>query len=134
MLEASAEADRGCKKHEAVRYALKSALLWADFQPTDSPVVDVACVTGQGLFLYEALGTGCSSYPDLRSGATRLLEINHTLPAPAAALYLVLAEAPTEDWSADTVRDVFGVHVIWRRPDGGWGGRDTDAALGVPGA
>ncbi|WKD34214.1 ATP-binding domain-containing protein [Streptomyces xanthophaeus] len=128
-LEASAGADRTCKKHEAVRHALKSDLLWADLQPTDSPVVDVSCVTGQGLFLYEALGSGRSAYADLRSGATRLLEISHTLPTRADSLYLVLSEPPAEDWSADTVRDVFGVHVIWRTPEG-WGGQDTDTALG----
>ncbi|MFF4385395.1 HelD family protein [Streptomyces sp. NPDC001552] len=128
-LEASAEADRTCKKHESVRYALKSDLLWADLQPTDSPVVDVSCVTGRGLFLYEALGSGRSAYADLRSGATRLLEINHTLTERADGLYLVLSEPPAEDWSADTVRDVFGVHVIWRTPEG-WGGKDTDIALG----
>ncbi|MGZ9931482.1 HelD family protein [Streptomyces sp. NC-S4] len=128
-LEASAEADRTCKKHEAVRHALKSDLLWADLQPTDSPVVDVSCVTGQGLFLYEALGAGRSAYADLRSGATRLLEINHTLPRRADGLYLVLSEPPVEDWSAETVRDVFGVHVIWRTPEG-WGGKGTDIALG----
>lgn len=128
-LEASAGADRTCKKHEAVRHALKSDLLWADLQPTDSPLVDVSCVTGRGLFLYEALGAGRSAYADLRSGATRLLEINHTLTPRADGLYLVLSEPPAEDWSADTVRDVFGVHVIWRSPEG-WGGTDTDIALG----
>ncbi|MCF3105146.1 hypothetical protein IPZ58_26665 [Streptomyces roseoverticillatus] len=74
-LEAAAGADRTCKKHEAVRHALKAALLWADLQPADSSVVDVSCVTKHGLFLYEALGAGCSTYADLRSGATRLLEI-----------------------------------------------------------
>jgi hypothetical protein len=132
-LEASADADRTCKKHEAVRHALKSSLLWADLQPTDSPVVDVSCVTGRGLFLYEALGAGRSTYADLRSGATRLLEINHTLATPAAGLYLVLSEPPAEEWSADTVRDVFNVHVIWRSPQG-WGGEDTDLALGSSGA
>lgn len=129
-LEAAAETDRACKKHEAVRHALKSALLWADLQPTDSPIIDVGCVTPHGLFLYEALGAGRSAYADLRSGATRLLEINHTLPTPADALYLVLSEPPADDWSADTVRAVFGVHVIWRSPDG-WGGEGTDLALGA---
>ncbi|MFB6562499.1 HelD family protein [Streptomyces sp. NPDC056400] len=128
-LEASADADRTCKKHESVRHALKSDLLWADLQPTDSPVVDVSCATGRGLFLYEALGSGRSAYADLRSGATRLLEINHTLTVRADGLYLVLSEPPAEDWSAETVRDVFGVHVIWRTPEG-WGGKDTDIALG----
>uniref|UniRef100_A0AAU2JQ88 AAA family ATPase n=1 Tax=Streptomyces sp. NBC_00049 TaxID=2903617 RepID=A0AAU2JQ88_9ACTN len=132
-LETAAAADRTCKKHEAVRHALKSDLFWADLQPTDSPLVDVSCATGRGLFLYEALGAARSTYADLRSGATRLLEINHTLPAPADGLYLVLSEPPTEEWSADTVRDVFGVHVIWRSPEG-WGGRDTDVALGSSGA
>ncbi|MFD9453735.1 ATP-binding domain-containing protein [Streptomyces sp. NPDC059985] len=128
-LEASAAADRTCRKHESVRHALKSSLYWADLQPADSPVVDVSCVTAHGLFLYEALGSGLSTYADLRSGATRLLEINHTLPTRADGLYLVLSEPPAEEWSADTVRDVFNVHVIWWSPEG-WGGQDTDTALG----
>lgn len=132
-LETSAAADRTCRRHEAVRHALKSALLWADIQPTDSAVVDVSCVTDRGLFVYEVLGAGRSTYADLRSGATRLLEINHTLPAPATGLYLVLCEPPAEDWSADTVREVFDVHVLWWSP-GGWGGRDAETALGSPGA
>ncbi|MEV6394969.1 AAA family ATPase [Streptomyces sp. NPDC051907] len=132
-LETSAAADRTCKKHEAVRHALKSELFWADLQPTDSPVVDVSCVTERGLCLYEALGAGRSTYADLRSGATRLLEINHTLAASADCLYLVLSEPPAEDWAADTVRDVFQVHVLWRTPEG-WGGQDTEAALGSSGA
>ncbi|WP_405447822.1 ATP-binding domain-containing protein [Streptomyces erythrochromogenes] len=128
-LEAAAGADRTCRKHEAVRHALKASLLWADLQPADSAVVDVSCVTQHGLFLYEALGAGCSTYADLRSGATRLLEINHTLPAPTDALYLVLSEPPAEDWSVDTIRDVFRVNVIWRSPTG-WGGDNAHAAFG----
>ncbi|QWQ42995.1 AAA family ATPase [Streptomyces sp. YPW6] len=133
VLEAAADADRTCKKHEAVRHALKSALLWAGLQPADSSVVDVSCVTQHGLFLYEALGAGRSTYADLRSGATRLLEINHTLPAPADGLYLVLSEPPAEDWSVDTIRDVFRVNVIWRSPTG-WGGENADTAFGSSGA
>ncbi|WP_338897713.1 AAA family ATPase [Streptomyces sp. TG1A-60] len=128
-LETSAAADRTCKKHEAVRHALKAALLWADLQPTDSPVIDVSRIAEDGHFLYEVLGAGRSTYADLRSGATRLLEINHTLPAPADRLYLVLPEAPAEDWSAHTLYGVFGVHVLWRTPDS-WGGQDAETALG----
>ncbi|MPY33805.1 AAA family ATPase [Streptomyces adustus] len=128
-LETAAAADRRCKKHEAVRHALMSDLLWADLQPTDSPVVDVSRADEDGHFLYEILGAGHSAYADLRSGAARLLEINHTLPAPADRLYLVLTEPPAEDWSTDTLRDVFGVHVLWRTP-GGWGGHDSTSALG----
>ncbi|MEU3282474.1 ATP-binding domain-containing protein [Streptomyces antibioticus] len=131
-LEAAAGADRACKKHEAVRHALKASLLWADLQPADSSVVDVSCVTQHGLFLYEALGAGRSTYADLRSGATRLLEINHTLPAPADGLYLVLSEPPAEDWSVDTIRDVFRVNVIWRSPTG-WGGENAHTAFGSSG-
>ncbi|TGB07012.1 ATP-dependent DNA helicase [Streptomyces palmae] len=131
-LETAAGTDRACKKHEAVRHALKASLLWADLQPADSPVVDVSCATPHGLFLYEALGAGCSTYADLRSGATRLLEINHTLPAPADRLYLVLPEPPAEDWSADTIRDVFRVDVIWRGP-AGWGGEKAEIAFGASG-
>ncbi|WP_336110412.1 HelD family protein [Streptomyces sp. PTD9-10] len=128
-LETTAAADRTCKKHEAVRHALKAALLWADLQPTDSPVIDVSRTAEDGHFLYEVLGAGRSTYADLRSGATRLLEINHTLPAPADRLYLVLSEPPAEDWAADTVFGVFGVQVLWRTPDS-WGGHDAETALG----
>ncbi|MFF7369385.1 HelD family protein [Streptomyces tricolor] len=128
-LETTAAADRTCKKHEAVRHALKAALLWADLEPADSPVIDVSRTAEDGHFLYEVLGAGRSTYADLRSGATRLLEINHTLPAPADRLYLVLSEPPAEDWSADTVFGVFGVQVLWRAPDG-WGGHDAETALG----
>ncbi|MGW0886435.1 HelD family protein [Streptomyces sp. NPDC002671] len=131
-LETAASTDRACKKHEAVRHALKASLLWVDLQPTDSVIVDVSCVTQHGLFLYEALGAGCSTYADLRSGATRLLEINHTLPEPADGLYLVLAEPPAEDWSVDMIRDVFRVNVIWRSPTG-WGGENADVAFGASG-
>ncbi|MGW3263978.1 ATP-dependent DNA helicase [Streptomyces sp. NPDC001056] len=131
-LETAAGTDRACKKHEAVRHALKASLLWADLQPADSVIVDVSCVTQHGLFLYEALGAGCSTYADLRSGATRLLEINHTLPEPADGLYLVLAEPPAEDWSVDMIRDIFRVHVIWRSPTG-WGGENADVVLGASG-
>lgn len=128
-LETAATADRTCRKHEAVRHALKAALLWADLQPTDSPVVDVSRTAEDGHFLYEVLGAGRSTYADLRSGATRLLEINHTLPAPADRLFLVLSEPPAEEWSADTLHGIFGVHVLWRTPDS-WGGQDVDTALG----
>ena len=128
-LEAAAGTDRTCKKHEAVRHALKASLLWADLQPADSAIVDVSCVTRHGLFLYEALGANCSTYADLRSGATRLLEINHILPAPADGLYLVLTEPPAENWSADTIRDIFRVNVIWRSATG-WGGENVEVAFG----
>ncbi|MFD8262861.1 HelD family protein [Streptomyces griseoluteus] len=128
-LEAWATADRTCKKHEAVRHALKAALLWADLEPVDSPVVDVGCDTDQGLHLYEVLGAGRSAYQDLREGATRLLEIKHTLHAQATGLYLVLCEPPAEDWAAEAARDIFTVHVIWRTPDG-WGGEVVGTALG----
>lgn len=100
-LETTAAADRTCKKHEAVRHALKAALLWADLQPADSPVIDVS----------------------------RTAEDGHFLPAPADRLYLVLSEPPAEDWSADTVFGVFGVQVLWRTPDS-WGGHDAETALG----
>ncbi len=132
-LESAATADRTCRKHEAVRHALKAALLWEDLQPTDSTVVDVSRIADDGHFLYEVLGAGRSTYADLRAGATRLLEINHTLPAPADRLYLVLSEPPAEDWSADTVFGAFGVQVLWRTPDS-WGGHDAQTALGSGGA
>lgn len=115
--------------HEAVRFEPVAALLRADLQPTSSPVVDVSCATRNGHYLYEVLGADRSTYTDPQSGATRLLEINHTLPKPGERLHLVLSEPPAEDWAADTVHDVFGVQVLWRAPEG-WGGRDTETALG----
>ncbi|CAM5331445.1 AAA family ATPase [Streptomyces atroolivaceus] len=131
MLEASAAEERTCKTHEAVRFELMAALLRADRQPSPpSRVVDVECTTAQGHLLYEVLGAGLSTYADLRSGAARLHEINHTLPKPADRLCLVLATPPAEDWSAATIHDVFGVHVLWRTGHG-WAGRDAETALGA---
>ncbi|MGW9300453.1 ATP-dependent DNA helicase [Streptomyces cyaneofuscatus] len=132
LLGASAAADRTCKTHEAVRFELKAALLRADRQPEpEHPVIDVNCVTEKGHLLYEVLGAGLFAYADLRSGAARLHEINHTLPTPADRLCLVLSGPPAENWSAATVHDVFGVHVLWRTPQQTWAGQDVDSALGA---
>ncbi|WP_446696834.1 ATP-binding domain-containing protein, partial [Streptomyces lonarensis] len=90
----AAAADRTCRRHEAVRHALTASLYFSDLQPVDSPVIDVSCVSASGLVLYEVMAAGRTSYTDLRSGAVRLREINHTLPAAAEALYLVLPEPP----------------------------------------
>ncbi|WP_443334819.1 hypothetical protein [Streptomyces sp. CCNWLW230] len=131
FLETSAATDRTCKTHEAVRFELMAALLRADRQPkADSSVVDVSCTTEHAHFLYEVLGAGLSAYADLRSGAVRLREVNHTLPTVADRLYLVLSQPPAEDWSPATVHDVFGVQVLWRTPQG-WGGQDNATALGL---
>lgn len=129
-LTIGSEADRNCNTHEAVRHELKAALLRAGSKPSDSAFIDVSRVGQDGLFLYEVLGAGRSAYADLRAGATRLLEINHTLPRTADRLYLVLSEPPAEGWAADTVRGVFGVHVVWSTTDG-WGGEDKETALGA---
>jgi hypothetical protein len=129
-VEASVVADRTCKTHEAVRHALMAALWRADRQPESSTVVDVACVLDSGLARYEVLGAGRTSYADLRSGAARLLETDHASPARADRLYLVLSAAPTDAWSAEAIRDVFAVEVLWRTP-GGWEGSAAQAALGA---
>ncbi|GAA1922315.1 hypothetical protein GCM10009716_33580 [Streptomyces sodiiphilus] len=128
-LEDSAAADRVCKTHEAVRLELKAALLRADLEPDDSPAVDVSCVTSRGHHLYEVLGAGLASHADLRSGAARLREINHTLAAPADGLFLVLSQPPAEEWSADAIQRVLGVKVLWRT-DNGWEGEGVRTALG----
>ncbi|WP_201260847.1 HelD family protein [Embleya scabrispora] len=132
-LAIASEADRNCNTHEAVRHELKAALLRAGLRPSDSPTVDVSRDGGDGHFVYEVLGAGCSAYPDLRAGAARLLEIDHTSPRKADRLYLVLSEPPAQDWAADTVRGVFGIHLLWRTPSG-WDGPDIARALGVGGA
>lgn len=95
---------------------------------SDSSVADVECVTEDGHLLYEVLGAGLATYADLRAGAVRLIEINHTLPKPADRLCLVLAGPPAEDWSAATVHDVFGIQVLWRTQQG-WEGEDVEIAL-----
>lgn len=130
ILEASATADRTCNTHEAVRFELKAALLRGDrkLEP-EHAVVDAGCRTDDGHLLYEVLGAGLISYDDLRSGAVRLREINHALTAEAARLCLVLAGPPAEDWSAATIRDVFGVHVLWRTAQQGWEGEGAEVAL-----
>ncbi|MFF3877166.1 HelD family protein [Streptomyces sp. NPDC001978] len=129
-LETAAAADRTCKTHEAVRLELMAALLRADLQPTNTPAIDVSCTTKDGHFLYEVLGAGRCTYADLRSGAVRLLEINHTLPTPADRLHLILCQPPAENWAADTLHDIFGIHVLWRTKEG-WNGQDTKTALGT---
>ncbi|MFD7131624.1 HelD family protein [Streptomyces sp. NPDC059894] len=129
-LEAAVAADRACKTHEAVRFELMAALLRADRQPEASAVVDVRCVTDTGLTLYEVLGAGRTSHADLRAGAARLLEVEHAMSAKADHLCLVLTGPPAEAWSADSIRDVFTVDVIWRTP-GGWEGGEARTALGV---
>lgn len=128
-LTTAAETDRTCNTHEAVRHELQAALLRAGLRPSDSPTVDVNCLRQEGLYLYEILGAGHTSYAAVRDGATRLLEINYTLPSKADRLYLVLSEAPSEDWAATTTHDVFGINVVWRTADG-WSGQDAEAALG----
>ncbi|MCX4617846.1 AAA family ATPase [Streptomyces mirabilis] len=127
-LQTAATADRTCKTHEAVRLELMAALLRADLQPTNTPVIDVSCTTKDGHFLYEVLGANRCTYADLRSGAVRLLEINHTLPTPADRLHLILCQPPAEDWTADTLHGIFKVHVLWRTKEG-WSGKDTETAL-----
>ncbi|MFF3687681.1 ATP-dependent DNA helicase [Streptomyces sp. NPDC002187] len=129
-LATAAEADRNCNTHEAVRFELMAALLRAGLKPSDAPLVDVSRTGEDGRFLYEVLGAGRSAYADLRAGATRLLEVNHAQPQSADRLYLVLSEPPVDAWAADTVRAVFGVHVLWRTVDG-WGGEDKETALGA---
>ncbi|MFE7749966.1 HelD family protein [Streptomyces sp. NPDC057428] len=132
VLAAAAATDRTCKTHEAVRFELKAALLRAgrELEP-EHPVADVTCVTENGQVLFEVLGAGLCSYADLRSGAVRLREVNHVLPTSADHLCLVLSGPPAEDWSADTVRGVLGVDVLWRTPQQTWAGQDIDTVLGV---
>ncbi|MGA4545652.1 HelD family protein [Uniformispora flossi] len=129
-LTAAVAADRNCNVHEAVRHELQAALLRSGMRPFDSPVLDVGLESAQGTVVYEVLGTGRTGYADLRAGAVRLHEVRSLLPQATARLYLVLAESPKEDWSADAVRDVLGVHVVWRTTRG-WEGEDADAALGL---
>ncbi|HSA53500.1 MAG TPA: UvrD-helicase domain-containing protein, partial [Yinghuangia sp.] len=128
-LTSAAVADRQANTHEAVRHALKAALYWAGLEPTDSPVADVVREGPDGVVLYEVLGAGATAYADLRAGATRLQEVDHTLPRPADRRYLVLAEPPAEDWTTETLRNVFGVRLLWWT-DSGWGGEDIARALG----
>ncbi|MFF0109551.1 HelD family protein [Streptomyces hirsutus] len=129
-LESAVAADRTCKTHEAVRFELMAALLRADLQPENPVVTDVSCGTEAGFALYEVLGAGQTSHADLRAGAARLLEAAHALPSKADHLYLVLSEPPAEPWSADSIRDVFTIDVIWRTP-GGWEGNEAKTALGT---
>ncbi|MGW4197175.1 ATP-binding domain-containing protein [Streptomyces sp. NPDC005004] len=127
-LEEAAAADRTCKTHEAVRFELMAALLRADRQPESSALVDVTCRTGDELWIYEVLGAEQSSHADLRAGAARLLEIAHVLSEKADRHCLVLSGPPAEAWSAQSLRDVFAVELVWRTP-AGWGGAEEARAV-----
>lgn len=130
-LQDAAAVDRTCNTHEAVRLELMAALLRADLKPESTAIVDVSCVTGTGLAVYEVLGDGRTGHADLRAGAARLLEVARTLPEEPQRRYLVLCAPPAEPWSASCVRDVLGVDVVWRTQDGGWEGDEVTAALGA---
>ena len=128
-LTAAVGTERNCNTHEAVRLELMAALFRAGLRPSDSPIADVSRLGEDGLFLYEVLGPDLVTYPDLRAGAVRLLEVDHASAAKAARRYLVLSGPPAQEWVADVVLEVFGVHLLWRTPDG-WGGADKETALG----
>ncbi|MGW1532134.1 AAA family ATPase [Streptomyces aureus] len=127
-LDVEAQADRDCNTHEAVRYELKAALLRAGLRPSDSRVSDATLEGPEGFFRYEVLGADRCGYPHLRAGAARLLELDRVETRSADTRYLVLAEAPTEDWAPDAIREAFGVHVVWRTA-AGWHGPDVRTAL-----
>ncbi|WP_121714061.1 AAA family ATPase [Streptomyces sp. E5N91] len=130
-LRVGAEADRVCNTHEAVRFELKAALLRAGLRPSDSPAADVVVDGPKGLFLYEVLGAGRSTYADLRAGAVRLMEIEYLSSRAIDQRFLVLSEPPADDWTAAAMKEVFGVGTVWRVLDG-WQGPDARVALHSP--
>ncbi|MFE1951990.1 HelD family protein [Streptomyces sp. NPDC059524] len=125
-LATAARTDRTCKTHEAVRHELMAALLRADLQPTTTDLADVTCTTPDGEVLYEVLGSGRTTYQDLREGAVRILELHYVLAGRFDARCLVLSEPPTEPWAAEAVSSTFGVGLLWRTTDG-WGGTASTA-------
>ncbi|WP_328900945.1 AAA family ATPase [Streptomyces sp. NBC_00441] len=131
-LESTAEEDRACDTHEAVRYELKATLLRAGRRSKESALVDLTYTGDDGPVLYEVLSAGCTTHPDVRAGAARLLEINHTSRLHAKHLFLVLCDPPAQAWVSDSVRHVLGVSLIWRTSDG-WDGHDISQALGERG-
>ncbi|MFJ8011670.1 UvrD-helicase domain-containing protein [Streptomyces sp. NPDC096339] len=128
-LVTAAEEDRACDTHEAVRYELKATLLRAGRRSQESSLVDLTYTGDDGPVLYEVLSAGCTTHPDVRAGAARLLEVNHTSQLHARHLFLVLCAPPAQAWASDAVRQVLGVSLIWRTSDG-WDGRDVSLALG----
>ncbi|MFJ4622852.1 hypothetical protein [Streptomyces sp. NPDC088812] len=56
--------------------------------------------------------------------------VDHTRSAKIDHLCLVLTGPPAEPWSADSIRDVFTIDVMWRTP-GGWEGGEARTALGA---
>ncbi|MEV4966510.1 MULTISPECIES: hypothetical protein [Streptomyces] len=62
--------------------------------------------------------------------AEAVTAVEDASPIQAARLHLVLCEPPAEAWAAETVREAFGIQVLWRTRDG-WGGDDPDTALGT---
>ncbi|MFE9879933.1 HelD family protein [Streptomyces sp. NPDC005784] len=128
QLDVEAQTDRDCNTHEAVRFELRAALLRAGLRPSDSRVSDATLEGPDGLLRYEVLGAGRSGYAHLCAGAVRLMELDRAEARSADTRYLVLSETPTEDWAPDAIREVFGVHVVWRTA-AGWHGPDARTAL-----
>ncbi|MFJ6832947.1 ATP-binding domain-containing protein [Streptomyces sp. NPDC091209] len=127
-LDLEARSDRDCNTHEAVRFELRAALLRAGLRPSDSGVSDVILDGPDGFFRYEVLGADRSGFTHLRAGAVRLMELDRVEARSADTRYLVLSEPPVEDWAPDAIREVFGVHVVWRTA-AGWHGPNARTAL-----
>ncbi len=79
--------------------------------------------------LYEIVGEGTGTYPELRDAAVRMLETERTGGERADHLFLVLPGAPQDLWALDLLAETFDVSVIWRT-GAGWEGTGLEIALG----
>jgi DNA helicase IV len=129
-LEGRVGVDRECHVHERIRYLLIGELHGARLTPeTNLPTIDIACDGPAGTVLYEVLGEGGHTYERMREGVLRIIEVQYAEGESADHRFLVLPRQPAETWAAETVREAFGVSVIWRTADG-WEGHHVSLALG----
>ncbi|MFD5027705.1 ATP-dependent DNA helicase [Streptomyces sp. NPDC058373] len=121
LLRSEAAEDRTCKDHEAARYGLIAHLFGLGAHPVYDDLIDIHLpATSGSSVLFEVLGADRTHYADLRAGASRLREIDHTNALTADRYCLVLTGPPGEPWAAEALRAGHGVDVIWQAPDGTW--------------
>ncbi|MEV4251826.1 hypothetical protein AB0J52_01515 [Spirillospora sp. NPDC049652] len=122
VLEKTVAVERECHVHESVRYSLVAELHASRMSPDPtSTIADLVFDSPAGRVLYEVLGENGHRYPAMREAVLRLVEVERVTGATAAHRVVVLPQPPEQPWSAEVLREVFGVAVIWK--DGtGWQG------------
>ncbi|MGW7042021.1 AAA family ATPase [Streptomyces avermitilis] len=110
------------RAHEALRHRLLAELYERSVDVGDSAHVDAWIVGSDGMTLFDVLGAGGHTYPQLREAALHLMEAAYLHPhGQAEHLVVVLREAPAEPWVTEVVGRAFSVGLAWWDGEG-WAG------------